>query len=99
MRAALREAAFSRLGMMVGIMDDENARDADRIRAWSEVATFGLGRADHSSVHLHAEGSVTLGIVQLPALDRQSAEIPKSGDTRALPPDTGTASGVTDATS
>lgn len=69
MREAMREAAFERLPVLLRIIDDENERTADRIRAFSELLAFGMGRADQAQVHLHADGDVMVGVVQLPELD------------------------------
>ena len=69
-RAALRARFYHSLEGLSEIIDDPEAKAADRIRAIEVLGRFGLGAADQASVHIHAgEGSQVMGVVHLPALE------------------------------
>ena len=83
-RAAMRAAMYEALGTLTEIIDDPEARNADKIKAIHVLGQFGLGTADQAAIHIHAgEGSQVIGVVKLPALDpvgRASGEALEGGE-------------------
>ena len=69
-RAACRARFYDAIDRLSEIAFDDEARNADVIKAIHELGAFGLGTADQGAVHIHAgEGSQVIGVVHLPALD------------------------------
>ena len=69
-RAACRARLYKGLEVLTDIANDDDAKDADRIRALDTLGRFGLGAADQAAVHIHAEdGATVIGVVHLPALE------------------------------
>ncbi len=69
-RAELRAMFYDGLDRLSEIIDDPDARNADKIKAIELLGRYGLGSADQSAVHIHAgERSQIRGVVRLPSLD------------------------------
>ena len=69
-RAACRAHLYDNLNILTDIARDDDAKDADRIRALDTLGRFGLGAADQAAVHIAADGgAVLVGVIHLPALE------------------------------
>ncbi len=91
-RAACRSRFYDALEYLSEILEDPEARNADRIKAIHELGAFGLGSADQAAVHIHAgEGSQVIGVVHLPTLDpvpeEDSADVVEGAADEVIPPD------------
>lgn len=51
----MRAAADERLNVLASIVDDENARAADRIAAFSALLRYGLGASDEVTATVEAK--------------------------------------------
>jgi len=67
-RAGARALFAHHLPTLDSIAGDPDVRASTRIDAIRALGDFGMGRANEASVHVHAEGQVTVGIITLPAL-------------------------------
>lgn len=69
-RAACRARLYDGLEVLSSIARDEEAKDADKIRALDTLGRFGLGAADQAAIHIAADGgALVIGVVRLPELD------------------------------
>lgn len=69
-RAACRARLYDGLEVLSAIARDDDAKDADKIRALDTLGRFGLGAADQAAVHIVADGgTLVVGVVHLPALE------------------------------
>ena len=69
-RAALRVRLYDALETLSEIINDPDARAADKIKAINVLGQYGLDSADQAAVHLHAgDGAQVIGVVRLPELD------------------------------
>lgn len=97
-RAAARALFVAHLPTVDAIARDPDAKPSTRLDAVRLLGDFGLGRADQSAVHIHAEGNVSLGVITLPALgsgrDPEEAAKALARTPASLPP--GEVDGVSD---
>lgn len=93
-RARARARFHEQLATLSELASDETCKPADRIAAIRALGDYGMGKADQAAVHVHAEGSVTLGVVHLPELGtgersadaREAGELPAGADHALMPP-------------
>lgn len=67
-RAACRAEFYRALPVVVGILQDPDASDADKLKAFNELGRFGLGAADSASVTLNVGDGARVAVVAMPAL-------------------------------